>query len=100
MNLLEKFQEQKDNFKNFAESTQNFTSNIGAFQKNTLIIATGILILLLVIVGILMLNSKKQDFPQFIKRQQRTATLTMYQLVLAESDTPIAQCETNLLLNL
>ena len=66
MNLLDKFQEQKDNFKNFTENTQNFVANIGPFQKNTLIIATGILILLLVVVGILMLNSKKQDFPPHI----------------------------------
>tara|TARA_B100000902_G_scaffold393012_2_gene446463 strand:- start:2030 stop:2524 length:495 start_codon:yes stop_codon:yes gene_type:complete len=66
MNLLDKFQEQRDNFNNFTENTNNFVSNIGSFQKNVLLIATGILVILLVIVGILMLNSKKEDFPPHI----------------------------------
>ena len=63
MNLLDKFQEQRDNFKNFTENTNNFVSSIGPFQKNVLTVATGILVILLVIVGILMSNSKKEDFP-------------------------------------
>lgn len=41
--------------------------------------------------------ARKLDYLEtngFIKRQQRPATSTMYQLVLAESDTPIAVCDT------
>tara|TARA_B110000495_G_C22797130_1_gene465692 strand:+ start:85 stop:576 length:492 start_codon:yes stop_codon:yes gene_type:complete len=66
MNLFDKFKEGKDNFDNLTEGTKNFVANIGSFQKNTLMIATCILILLLVIVGILMLNSKKEEFPPHI----------------------------------
>jgi len=66
MNLLEKFQEQRDNFDNLTQNASNFTANVGSFQKNVLMISTLILVILLVTVGILMLNSKKQEFPPHI----------------------------------